>query len=74
MPSNLHEMLEQNNHQMVRLVEQNHDLSAFFLAVVDHCVQYCHHNGIPFKDLRIHRPYIANFDGDEVIAAPLSRR
>ena len=74
MPSNIHEMLETNNRQMVRLLEKNHDLSAFFLAFTDHCVEWCQRRGVPFEELRIHRPYIANFDGDEVVAAPLTRR
>ncbi len=74
MPNNLYELIEQDNRKMVRLVQKNATLANFILAFTDHCVRWCEHRGIPFEDLHIHAPYIANFNGDEVVAAPLTRK
>lgn len=61
MPANALEFLERENTKKVRLLEQNHDVSGFIHAVLDHCVEYCNRHGCRMEDLVIDRPYVEGF-------------
>lgn len=55
---------------VVRLLEQNEDVSSFIQALLEHLVEYADKEGLRFGDIKIDRPFITN---DGVIKGRLVR-
>lgn len=47
------------NQKVVRLLEQNRDVSQFVMSVLDHLVKHCEATGTHFRDLQIRDPYVS---------------
>ena len=48
------------NQRMVRLLEQNQEVSEFFYAVLQHLVDHANATGRSFADLRIRDPFVSS--------------
>jgi len=59
--------LNQSNTRMVKLLEQNTDVSAFVYALLDHLVIYCEHAGVEYKNIKLRDTHISA-DGQYVKA------
>jgi hypothetical protein len=49
----------QENRKVVRLLEENRDISQFFMSLLDHLVKHCEATGTSFRDLQIQDPYVS---------------
>jgi hypothetical protein len=50
--------VQQQNRKMVELLEQNREVSRFFMAILDHLVAHATATGTSFRDLRIEDPHV----------------
>lgn len=48
------------NQKMVRLLEENREVSEFFYTVLQHLVDHANAKGKAFKDLQIHDPFVSS--------------
>jgi hypothetical protein len=70
-PSNLYEVLQQQNAKKVELLDRNHSVSAFIDGLMDYLVQYAEHKKVPFDKLVLDAPFIGD---DEYIRARIRIR
>jgi hypothetical protein len=50
--------VQRQNQRMVTLLEENHDVSRFVMAVLDHLEQHARAQGLRYADLRIEDPHV----------------
>jgi hypothetical protein len=64
--SNLYELMQEQNLQMVELMDKNHSVAAFVQGLCEYLVNYANHKQVPFEDIILETPFIGN---DEYIRA-----
>jgi hypothetical protein len=74
MPLTAHEFLATHQTQLVQLLERNTDVSAFIAALLGQLVSYANEQGIPFEDVLLVLPHIANIGGAPTVVATISHR
>lgn len=65
------EYLESEQSQVVEFLRRNTSVSGFIQGILEHCVNFCNAEGIPFEEIEIDRPYIAH---DEFIRARIIKK
>jgi hypothetical protein len=50
--------VQRQNGRMVQLLEENREVSRFFMAILDHLEQHARATGRPYAALRIEDPYV----------------
>jgi selenophosphate synthase len=72
MAQTAYEFLANNQSQLVKFLDRNHDVSAFIAGLLGHLVEYANHKGVKFEDIRIELPRIEDAGGDQSLVARIS--
>lgn len=71
MARSAYEFLESEQSEVVRFCRRNSSVSGFVQGLLEHLVNYCNAEGIPFEDIELSAPYVAN---DEYLRARIIKR